>query len=403
MSKKKIIGIITTFEDYDSILNLNKKLYDQICLEFGTLYIINLKNITIFEKKTYITKKKILNRKIIVFEPKNIEDFISFFKNKKLIAFNALSRNFDNFKIYYYLNKISLIQILLLNIGFLSNSSDILNKNLKSLIYSFFFKFNKNISRIIFKIGTIFQIFPRIDYYLDASKPTIKNVNKSFLKKLENKFPCLKLAYFKKGINLNSRAYDETTDNKKKTQKYIVFVDTYFDHPDRIAREGKINRVTILAYYKRLSNFLILLSKIYNKKIVICIHPKNKSILFNQCFAKFSIKKHKTTEMINNAFIVLFHESSAALNAVLLDKNIIILKSKLMGDYLSKRIEMYINLLGSFYIDLDDYSNLKKNDLDINMKKSKKKYRTYIKNYLNSDGKIPGYKKVVNIIKKISK
>jgi hypothetical protein len=71
-----------------------------------------------------------------------------------------------------------------------------------------------------------------------------------------------------------------------------------------------------------------------------------------------------------------------------------------MGDYLSKRIEMYINLLGSFYIDLDDYSNLKRNDLDINMKKSKKKYRAYIKNYLNSDGKIPGYKKVINIIKK---
>ena len=400
MPKKIIIGIITTFEDYDSLLNLNKKLYDEICYEFGELYIINLKNITIFKKKHTLKKKKISNRKIKVFEPKDGAAFLSFFRNKKLIAFNALGRNFDNFKIYYYLNKISLIQILLLNIGFLSNSSDVSNKTLKSFIYSFFFKYNKKITGIFFKIITIFQIFPRIDYYLDSSKPIIKNINKSFLKKLENKFPFLKFSYFKKGINLNSRAYDEITDNKKKSQKYIVFIDSYFDHPDRTTREGKINKKIIITYYKRLSNLLKLLSKIYNKKIIICIHPKNKNILFKKYFSKFTIKKHETTKMINNAFIVLFHESSAALDAILLNKNIIILNSKLMGDYISKRITMYINLLGLFFIDLDDYYNLKKSDLNINMQKSKKKYQIYLKNYLNSDGKVPGYKKVIKIIKK---
>ena len=58
MPKKIIIGIITTFEDYDSLLNLNKKLYDEICYEFGELYIINLKNITIFKKKHTLKKKE---------------------------------------------------------------------------------------------------------------------------------------------------------------------------------------------------------------------------------------------------------------------------------------------------------------------------------------------------------
>ena len=62
---------------------------------------------------------------------------------------------------------------------------------------------------------------------------------------------------------------------------------------------------------------------------------------------------------------------------------------------------MYINLPGLFFTDLNDYYNLKKSDLNINIEKSKKKYQIYIKNYLNLDGKIPGYKKIINIIKKI--
>ena len=40
--------------------------------------------------------------------------------------------------------------------------------------------------------------------------------------------------------------------------------------------------------------------------------------------------------MIKNANIVIFHESSAALDAVLLKKNIINLQSNLLGNYLSK-------------------------------------------------------------------
>ena len=71
-----------------------------------------------------------------------------------------------------------------------------------------------------------------------------------------------------------------------------------------------------------------------------------------------------------------------------------------MGEYLSKRTSLYSSLLGINSISLDNNYFINKNQLNLDLKLSKKKYQTYIKYYLNSDGKIPGYKKVIDIIKK---
>jgi hypothetical protein len=400
MTKKTIIGVVTVLDDYRAIFDLNKNLYNKICVEFNEFYIINLKNLIIFNKKSFNKKSKIVYKNVKVFEPKNSKHFISFFKNKKLIAFNGLGKNFNNFKIYYLLSKINLIQILLMNIGFLNNTIEISSNNFRSFVSSFFFKYKRKITQLIFRIFTILKIFPKIDFYFDASKKIVDNINGSFLKKFENRYPFISFSYFKNVIMINSRAYDEFIDIKKKSEKYIVFIDTYFDHPDRTHREGNINKDILSKYYIRLHKLLNTVSHIYKKKIVICIHPKNKGLLFKKYFSKSIIKRYETTKMINNSFIVLFHESSAALDALLLKKNIIILKSALLGEYLSKRTSLYSSLLGINSISLDNNYFINKNQLNLDLKLSKKKYQTYIKYYLNSDGKIPGYKKVIDIIKK---
>ena len=150
-----------------------------------------------------------------------------------------------------------------------------------------------------------------------------------------------------------------------------------------------------------LSNFLIKLSKIYNKKIIICIHPQNKNKLFLNHFKNFTIKRYKTTEMIRKSFINCIHETSSILDAVILKKNIILLKSNLLGNYLSNRVQQYEKILNLQSIDINDYALLKKKKLNSLLNISKKKNNYYIKNYLNSDGENPGYKKIIKLLKKI--
>ena len=104
--------------------------------------------------------------------------------------------------------------------------------------------------------------------------------------------------------------------------------------------------------------------------------------------------------MVKNSFISLFHESSSILDAVILKKNIIILKSDLLGSYFLNRVNQYERLLNLQSVDIKDYQSLKKSNLNFILNSSKRN-NSYIKNYLNSDGLIPGYKKVMKLLKKI--
>ena len=399
MFNKKIIAILATTSDYQRIVNLNSLLYKEILKEFKELYIVDLENLIIFKKKK-INKKTLFRIKgIKIFKPNNSLELINFFKGKRLIAFNCVGKSLPDFKIHYILNKINLTQILLMNIGYLNNTLEIKKDNVNFL--SLYYFYNKLFTRYIFKFLTIVNIFPKIDYYFDSSKPTIKNINSSLIRKVEKVFPKFKISFFRKAVNINSRSYDDLLNKKHlKKEKYLVFLDPFFEHGDRVAIEGSIKKKTIIEYYSTIASFLKKLSKIYNKKVMICIHPQNNSKLFLKYLKNFTMKKYKTQEMIKQSFITIFHESSSILDAVVLKKNIIILRSNLLGNYISNRVVQYEKLLNLKSIDISDYHSLKKNKLDLILKSSKQS-NYYIKNHLNADGLIPGYKKVVKLLIKI--
>ena len=401
MSQNKIIGILTTSEDYKSVIKLNSTIYNKLAKKYGKLYIINLNNLLLFNQNKKKNRSSNLNSDIKIFKPKNSLELVSFCKNKKLIAFNGLGKDINTFKIHYALSKVDMIQILMMNIGYLSNEIIINVNNINNFTSSLYFKLNRKISRYLFRIATLLNIFPKIDYYFDSSYPIINNLNNSLIKKIERKFKFLKISYFKKAKLINSRSFDDLYNFSKNYNKYLVFVDSFFDHPDRVLREGNISKKVVIDYYNKLSFFLSKLSKLYKKKVIICIHPKNTNPLLKKHLSKFLIVKHRTSEMIKNSHIVIFHESSAALDAVLLKKNIINLQSKLLGNYLSKRSLMYSRELGVFTYNLDKDENLIKKYFDKNLKKSKKNYYKYINEYLNPDGKQPGFVKIMNIINKI--
>ena len=185
MSQNKIIGILTTSEDYKSVIKLNSTIYKKLANKFGKIYIINLSNLLFINQKEKGNKSLILNSNIKIFKPKNICELKSFCKNKKLIAFNGLGKGFNTFRIHYALSKINMVQILLMNIGYLSNEIIIYTNNLDNFTSSLYFKLNRKISRYLFRMATLFNIFPKIDYYFDASYQIINNLNNSLIKKIE--------------------------------------------------------------------------------------------------------------------------------------------------------------------------------------------------------------------------
>ena len=359
MFNKKTIAILATTSDYQRIINLNSLLYKEILKEFKELYIVDLKNLILFKKKKFNKNKIFKIRGIKIFKPNNSLELINFFKGKKLIAFNCVGKGLPNFKIHYILNKINFTQILLMNIGYLDNTLEIKKDNVSFLRLYYFY--NKLLTRYIFKFLTIINIFPKIDYYFDSSKPTIKNINSSLIRKIEKVFPKFKISFFRKAININSRSYDDSLNKKYlKKEKYLVFLDSFFEHGDRISIDGSIKKTIIIEYYSTIASFLKKLSKIYNKEVIVCIHPKNNSKLFLKYLKDFPMKKFKTQEMIKQSFITIFHESSAILDAIILKKNIIILKSNLLGNYFSNRVVRYEKLLNLQSVDINDYQSLKK-------------------------------------------
>ena len=67
-----------------------------------------------------------------------------------------------------------------------------------------------------------------------------------------------------------------------------------------------------------------------------------------------------------------------------------------------KRTKNYIQILGLFSINLDSFNRLDKKDINKLSSISKKKMKAYISDYLKADGNNLGYKKVINVINKIS-
>ena len=396
MIKKKIIGILTVANDCNIIIDINKRIYNELVEEFDEVYIINLKNLLFIKKKRLI--KKIENKNIKYFEPRNVNQFHKFFKKKKLIAFNGLGKSFNFFKIFFHLNKIEICQILLLNLGYPQNTTQISTQK-KKFIFSFFYFLNSHFSKFLFKSLCILKFFPKIDFYFDARKEIIQNINKSFYRKLENEFNFFDFSYFKKALLINSRSFDESCDLKSLSNKYITFVDSNFTHLDRIVREGRVEKKIIFKYYKSINELLDKLKQMFKKQIIICVHPSSKISELKKYFPNYTVTKFQTSEYIRESKIVLFHESSAALDAIILNKNLVVLESQLLGDYISKRTLTYKNLLKLHSLNLDKNLNIDKEKFLNHISKSKKNNKVYINKNLNADGKLPGYKKILKTMK----
>lgn len=165
----------------------------------------------------------------------------------------------------------------------------------------------------------------------------------------------------------------------------IVFIDEmYTDHPDTklFPLNGIENQTDI--YYKEVNKFLEYISKKFNKKVIIAKHPKHPYDLAKKRY-KFKVSKYKTIEEISKAFCVVSHTSNSINMAIIMYKPIILLQtsahrfSRLHIETL-KELSKELSLPIRKTYTLNKINILRKDILKI----KRRKYNTYIKNYITN-------------------
>ena len=100
-------------------------------------------------------------------------------------------------------------------------------------------------------------------------------------------------------------------------------------------------------------------------------------------YKRFRVFKYKTRELIFNSEIILFFDSSAIIPAFLLDKKIINIQTKLMGNWMYFRSKLYSKQINLVNYNLDEkkifFKNkeIKKSKLLKHMIIAKKNYKNY--------------------------
>ncbi len=332
------------------------------------------------------------------FTPKSYYELYKFLKKKKFIIHHCIPNNFEFFLVNFILRISSCKLFVISNVGYNPENFNYFNKN---FLQKFRIFFKLRAKYYFFRLFVLINAFPKIDYFFESSGHIINSINNGLSKKINKIFPYFDFSYYKKVIQINSKHYNPSS--KKKFEDFIVFLDGMtLDHMDVIIREGKPNYIRRLKYFKNLNKILKTFAKIYNKKIIICLHPSNPISIKND-FPGLKCVKFETEKYINKAFLVLFHESSSMIQAIMLKKKIISLQGKILGDYISQRCLLYSKPLGLKKITLDNIDDLKYKNISIKKlnKIAKNNYNKYINENLVQDYSKTGIDQVVNYLRKI--
>tara|TARA_B110000444_G_scaffold261130_1_gene311281 strand:+ start:307 stop:1557 length:1251 start_codon:yes stop_codon:yes gene_type:complete len=410
--KIKTLCIINLSNNLIRFSVTNKRLINSLSKEFDRIYILNLNNLRFFKKKQKfsITKnKKFLPKNFKLLNINSTKEFIKFSKNKKLVVMiNSLSRSIYDFKIFYLLKKVNAKLIML------SNLSMIGSKTFLEMEFKNIFKGYKHIIQkgfyYVWRLMTVINIFPKIHLLLESNSISINVFKNGFSRKFEKIFPFFKVSLYRKIIRINSVPFDLFYDNKKNKKKlfnkHILYIDSPVDHFDRTSREGPVRLSEIKNFHNNLFLFLNKISNKFNKKIIISLHPdklklfKKESGIFKKN-KRILISKKKTIDLINESEIVIFAFSSAILNAVILKKKILSIRSKFFGTHLLKINKRYINQFKFPYFNIDEKNiNLSKSEIFLKFKNSINTYDNYIKKKLINDYSQSSYMQIPKLIKK---
>ena len=410
MKKKYLAYFIPDLISLNAKIISQKFLIEKLCKNFDKLFIINTQNLKflktdeVYNAKDFLLDKK--NSKLIIknkylklpnnvhfFSPSCIKDFENFMINKELVVINSIGRHFNELRVHFLIKKYNIRQIQISNLGNLQTEIHPVKKyDLMSLLYKYEHKFSRLITVILSNLGFISKI--DIRFITDKKILKTKN-NNNFL------FNYFKLGFYKRHILINSKAYDNLISNNPKiSENKIVLLDVMFDHPEFLEMGSTPKLKDLKKYYKSIKQFLELLKKKYKKKVVICIHPKDSLKNKKRIYNKYAVIKYATQKNIIESFMVLFTDSSAIIDAILLKKKIIIIDSSFIDKNSRRVANDYHKKTGIFRLDLNNYTFKSKKKFLQLVDKSKNKQLRYTKSFVAPDKDNLGYKKIINVLKK---
>ena len=364
---------------------------------FDKIYYINILNLGFFKsqlKKNFLMDEN-LPYNLIYYEPKNFFEFRNFLKDKKLIAISNFGKDFEDIKKHFILNFLDIDFIQISNVGNIQWSYHANNDKLYAKVK---FRLAKFYTQKLVNLLSIFSLVPKVQIRFLSNLKIIENIKKNKIKNLLLK---LKLFHAKELILINSRTHDEFFENKiTPSEEYIVLLDSDLDHPDDLMAGQKYTEEEYNTHYDNLKSLLEKLSKKFNKKVIITVHPRSNLDEKKKIFPNYQVFKHRTQEFISKAFLVLFFDSSAIVDGILLKKKIVTLISNILGRLSKDGSNKYSNLVGFYQFDLNEIDDFQDTKVVAEAEKRILLYDKYIFQNISPDGKSLGYKKIIETIKK---
>ena len=130
------------------------------------------------------------------------------------------------------------------------------------------------------------------------------------------------------------------------------------------------------------------------------MHPRDNFTEKKNIFKDFEVVQFKTRENILESFCVIFFDSSAIVDAIILKKKIITLYSNYLGKAMKDGSDRYKNEIGILQLNIEDEVKINDKDLFLNLlNENLKNYDNYIKKNIKPDTDELGYNKIIRILK----
>ena len=401
MKKKKYLAWIFTDKSLNKTFTIHFFLINKLCENFEKIYFINMNKFKLFtDWHTYEGEfsYELYNifkvpRNIEIICPRNIKDFEDFIFDKEIIAINNIGRFFSDLKIHFLLAKYRIKQVQIHNIGFFNTNLKLENSFWNNLKY----KLHKNFSHKLIVLLSNLKLVPKIQIKFTSSTEIIEMIKNSFIKKILYN---LKLFYAKELVPVNSSSFDIFKKIKMEVnEEKIVLLDANFNHPELVATTGNPDKKKITKHYYYLNKLINNLSAMYKKEIVICIHPSDNLENKKKYFPNLNVVQYKSRENIYKAFLVLFFDTSAIVDAILLKKKILCLISNFTPENITNFGLDYVNRAGLLKINIEEEIKINKDKFLSKLDDAKDNYSNYIKFYITPDGNNLGYEKIIRILK----
>ena len=412
--KKKIVGLVIGFKHLPHDALANQLLYKKISENIDEFIIIDTDKIQLklfkdsfldwdrfpysvrdsFKKESDFLSylKTLLPSKCKFYQPIDLSEFDEFLRKNDILLINTTGREFKYFGIYLKLKKNSIKHFIISNI---TNSTSSHTRH--NLIQKLNYFLGRTIQNKIYALFCLLKIFNKVEIRFDNNQNFYKWWTEN--QKIKKYF-FWKNSYFKKMIQVNSLAYDEfLLSNLKITNDYIVLIDPNLNHKDDVATRGFLSEEVVSRHYSLLNEHLEHLSKIFNKEVIVCIHPEYDLEKTQKHFKNFKVLKNRTNEFIYKSFLVVFYDSTVISNAFLLKKNIICLKPDFEW---GNSCTMYKKDFGTVFLDItkEEQKKIEKKQLTNKLEIAKIGYDKYINTFIKTGTNETGIHKIINILKK---